>query len=345
MGLCRATELLQSSFSTSRPLLAAISLFGAILILQSSPISAAEPRIYLRGNSIFVDHHDRPALEYRFAPNSSKPFLASWHSPADRELLRNAPPDHANHHGLMFGLGVDQIDFGHEGEKNLRPRAGVVVAGNGRQVPRAPRADARQTPSGTEMVDQLIDWVAPDNRVLLTEHRRIAWRAVENPYSVSLLTWQCELKPAPDHGGVQLWGEHYYGLGMRLAAEFDRMGAFRSADAKPATIVREHESLLRGNWCAYEAQDDKLGTTTILLFDHTDNVRPATWFTMIEPFTYVSATLALHEQRLRLDEDGSLNLVYGCASVAKSLTRDEIDTLYKQWAATVPAQFDTPRQK
>ncbi len=97
-----------------------------------------------------------------------------------------------------------------------------------------------------------------------------------------------------------LSGSHYHGLGLRFVRSMDATGEFRNPDNDPGVIFRGEERLTRSRWCAYTAQADGK-TVTAAMFDHPDNPRyPATWFTMAKPFAYMSATLRLHEEPLKV---------------------------------------------
>jgi hypothetical protein len=66
------------------------------------------------------------------------------------------------------------------------------------------------------------------------------------------------------------------------------------------------------------------------MFDHPNNPRhPATWFTMAKPFAYMSATLRLHEEPMRLDKH--LLLIYGVALWDGRVETEQIDGLYREW--------------
>jgi hypothetical protein len=70
------------------------------------------------------------------------------------------------------------------------------------------------------------------------------------------------------------------------------------------------------------------------MFDHPDNPRhPATWFTMARPFAYLSATLRLHEEPLKLVSGKPLTLRYGVALWDGRPETAQIDELHRQWVA------------
>ena len=113
----------------------------------------------------------------------------------------------------------------------------------------------------------------------------------------------------------------------------DATGEFRNPDNAPGVIFRGEECLTRSRWCAYTAQANGK-TVTVAMFDHPDNPRhPATWFTMARPFAYLSATLRLHEEPLKLVSGKPLTLRYGVALWDGRPETAQIDELYRQWVA------------
>jgi len=52
---------------------------------------------------------------------------------------------------------------------------------------------------------------------------------------------------------------------------------------------------------------------TAAMFDHPDNFRPATWFTMSQGFAYLSATVNVWRDPLTLSKDAPLKLRYAVA--------------------------------
>ena len=84
--------------------------FAAIVPLGvawgASPLSVRQD-----SSVITVMRGDQPVLRYRFDDVPFKPYADRFYSPAGRNVLRDAPSDHLHHHGLMFALMVDDVDF------------------------------------------------------------------------------------------------------------------------------------------------------------------------------------------------------------------------------------------
>jgi hypothetical protein len=111
----------------------------------------------------------------------------------------------------------------------------------------------------------------------------------------------------------------------------DEAGRFQNADRKTGEVFRGDERLLRSSWCAYTADVDGK-PLTVAMFDHPDNPRhPATWFTMAKLFAYLSATLNLHTEPLKIEPQKPLLLRYGVALWEGKVEAGEINRAYRRW--------------
>jgi Family of unknown function (DUF6807) len=274
------------------------------------------------------DGHD--LVIYRQSPNAFKTYVEQWYSPAGAPLLLDHPPDHGHHHGLMFGLGANDCDFWQERLSSLDPRSPRRVKTIGRQRPRSgSSAKVMQGKKGDRIViQQAIDWLAAEPR-LLTEERRIEIADVSDPVAARVLSWQSRLTNDPGEAPVDLWGTHYYGLGMRVAPA-DGPAKFASADGGAGEKRQGSERLRKGNWCSYSAKRGGQDLT-LVFFDDPDNPRPATWFTMDSPFTYLSATLGLNDKALRVAAGETVQFRYGLAVADRALSAAEIESLRSGW--------------
>ncbi len=147
-----------------------------------------------------------------------------------------------------------------------------------------------------------------------------------------MLTWESVLASPSSNEAPVLSGSHYHGLGLRFIRSMDATGEFRNPDNDPGVVFRGEERLARSRWCAYTAQADRK-IVTVAMFDHPENPRhPATWFIMAKPFAYMSATLRLHEEPLKLVSGTLLVLRYGVALWDGRPEMEEIEALYRKWA-------------
>jgi len=285
---------------------------------------AANPmRVVTDQNVVSVYDDDGVLLRYSYKDVPFKPYVKELFTPSGVNILLDAPADHLHHHALMFAVTADGVNFWEEQQapgRQVNQRFGDV------------RVDSRDGASFAGFSQQL-DWQNPQSgQLVLNEIRTIEVCNLAEPKAV-LLTWQSQFDAPDANESVTLSGSHYQGLGMRFVRSMDLEGEFRNADGKEGTVFRGEERLVRSCWCAYTARVDGKDVT-VAMFDHPRNERhPATWFMMNKPFAYLSATLALHEQPLKVESDNPLVLRYAVALWDGRIEDAKIEELYKRWAA------------
>ena len=268
-------------------------------------------QVQFDATEITLKQGERPVLQYRYTDVPFKPYVRALYSPSGLNVLRDAPPDHLHHHGLMFAVAVNDIHFWAEdnqagGQKHSNTSVDV--------------RDDLAAFSG------LVGWHV-GNKVLLREYRRITVLHAPPGVAVNLITWRSQLMPDTE---ATLTGHHYYGLGMRFAASMDQSGTFINAAGAEGEVFRGDERLTQANWCAYTAEVDGQ-PVTVAMFDHPKNIRPVTWFTMKSPFAYLSATLRYHDQPLKLERGNTPDLYYGVAVWDGRVDSDRIEQVYQHW--------------
>jgi len=294
-------------------------------------------RVDKRSTSVDVTLHQKPFFTYRFGEVTYKPYLEKLHTPRGVNILRDSPADHVHHHGLMFALGVDGVDFWTEAPES-QP---------GRQIDRGWEITVGDFPdkwSAAELCQKL-DWIAGSDqqkRHLLSETRTI--RAFTGPgLDAALLTWHSELAAATGRESIALGGSHYFGLGMRFVHSMDRDSQFIFAAGDPGGIIRGKERVTASKWVAIRGKAGDGHPVTVALFDHPDNPRyPAAMFTMPEPFAYMSATLELFRRPLTLEAGRPLVLRYGAALWDGEADRPVIESTYTQWLKIEAAGRQSP---
>jgi len=283
---------------------------------------AADLRITQDNSTVSIFDGDRLVLHYRFSGVPMKPYADQLFSPAGVQVLRDAPHDHLHHHGLMYALAVDGIDFWSE-----------VGQGFGKELHKSladVKATVRNGTGRAGFVEQL-DWVGPaSDKPLMVERRTIdLWRA--DDLGATLVGWRCRLQTPPAKEAITLTGHHYFGLGLRFLQSMDAGGRFFNADDKPGEIVRGDERLTAAKWCVYTAKDDGKPVTAAI-FDHPGNVRhPAKMFTMSKPFAYLSATRNEWKEPLVVKAGKLLELSYGIALWDGEVDKATVEKLYQRW--------------
>jgi hypothetical protein len=283
---------------------------------------AAELRITQDNSTVSIFDGDRLVLHYRFRGVPMKPYADQFFSPAGVQVLRDAPHDHKHHHGLMYALAIDGIDFWSE-----------VGQGFGKELHKSladVKATVRNGTGRAGFVEQL-DWVGPASGKLLLVERRTIDLLRADDLGATLVGWRCRLQTPPGKQSITITGSHYFGLGIRFVESMDKGGRFFNADDKPGEIVRGDERLTAVKWCAYTAKADGKPVTAAI-FDHPGNVRhPAKMFTMSKPFAYLSATLNVWKEPLAVKAGKPLELSYGVALWDGEVDKATVEKLYQRW--------------
>ena len=281
-------------------------------------------------NSVSIHTNDSPLLLYRYNDIPFKPYIQQLFSPAGVNILRDAPHDHLHHHALMYAVKVNGVNFWEE-----TPTAGKQLHKsftNTKSDVRTDTKDDKHHQVHRASFTELIDWNNSDGTLLLKEKRTIeVCRASD--MNATLLNWKSEFELPESVDSATITGAHYHGLGMRFLTSMDTGGSFVNPDNKTGTIFRGEERLLRSAWCAYSADADGKAVT-VAMFDHRQNPRhPATWFTMTAPFAYLSATMNLHVEPLKVVAGKPLVLKYAVALWDGKAESEGINKLYKYWTS------------
>lgn len=289
-------------------------LVAAVPALGEQPLAVAQKQ-----GAILVESGGRLVLEYQVVANPLKPYVKQLATPGGVNVLRDSPADHKHHHGLMFAVAADGVDFWSEN------------AACGRQLgrPIGPVQASSRDGQSQVVFSQAVEWKdARSQETLIDEQRTVKVHQIAG-VPATLVTWQCRLTVPPRKEFVTLTGSPYFGLGMRFLVSMDTGGQFQNADGQSGV---KGTNAARSAWCAYTAVADGK-PVTVAMFDDKSNPRhPATWFTM-EKFAYMSATLNLNKQSLRIDAGKPLELRYGVALWDGKVEKNRIDEAYRRWLA------------
>ena len=314
-------------FRTWRSVFTVSALVGLLAsggaIASASGAGAAGLRIARDDSTLSILDGSRLVLRYRFGGVPYKPYADQLFSPAGVEVLRDSPRDHKHHHGLMYALTVDDVNFweefnakyGREVQRSLSELPATVQNGVGRAG-----------------LSERLDWVGPDgDSPLLVEQRTVEVLQVNEP-TATLVQWRCRLQTPPGKATSTITGHHYFGIGMRFVESMDKDGRFFNADAVATSeTVRGTEQLTPVKWCAYTAKADGR-QVTVALFDHPGNLRhPARMFTMSKPFAYLSATMNEWKEPVIVKAGDPLKLCYGVAVWDGEADKAAVEALYQKW--------------
>ena len=256
--------------------------------------AAAAIRLHAEPRLVEMLHDNGTLLTYPFDTNQFKPYVRELITLDGVDLLRDAPADHLHHHGLMYGIKVNDINFWEEA-----PTAG-------RQIPqteliREIRKDADGRPLAR--FSQALRWVgtnhvdAPDTTApaLLVEQRTIAV-TVDSATERIQLEWRSEFAVGEGVPQVTLTGASYHGLGIRFRADFDGVAERCNSENLPYPDDGL-QGTLPTRWMAV-SQVVAGRPYTLTLFNHPSNPGKPRFFSMQKPFTYLSATQGLDETPL-----------------------------------------------
>jgi hypothetical protein len=294
------------------------AVLGLCAVLLAGPAASGEDslRVEADGSRVVVKLGDKPLAAYQYVENPAKPYFAELYSPGGVNVLRDSPVDHKHHHGLMFAVAVDGVNFWEEADKS------------GRQKHREgsePQVIERDGQSFV-LATQKLDWVGPDDKLLLREDRTMVVGQVGKP-AATIVGGLCILETPPGKDSVTLTGSPYFGLGMRFVQSMDKGGTFLNADGKTG-VKGTNEA--RSAWCAYSASANGK-PVTVAMFDLPgpgNPRRPATWFTMDQGFAYMAATLNLAKEPLKIEAAKPLVLRYAVAVWDGKVEKAAIDGLY-----------------
>lgn len=280
-------------------------------------------------SQIAVDLGEGDTVTWRIGADAPKPSIHPL-TISGQPLTLASPHDHVHHRGAMFALKVDGVNYWEEGD-------GADI---GRQEVTGVRDVACDAARASFALD--IDWVAGPRRALQLKESRTF--AVERSIADGILmTWTSTLTPAPGlsgiNPGVELSGDtphsaiSYYGLGVRFQRAMDIGGLHRNATGGSG-VDGTHGT--RASWHEYSARLDETGLAVgMAVFDHPHNPRhPTEWFTMQQPFAYVSAS-AVATAPLRLHSNETLTFTYGLWAHPSLVEVEQVNAVYRDWSSRV----------
>jgi len=255
-----------------------------------------------RVSELTILYNHQPILVYAFSASHPKPYIKQLHTMSGWNVLTDAPADHSHHHGVMYGVQVNGHNFWQE-----PPDAGIQqsVRIQGR------RAVTRKNGVAEAGFIHVINWVAADDRgstdgqkALLQERRRITARV--DPVNLEVaVEWQATFVVGSRN--VVLTGDNYNGLGVRPAREFDLM-AVHSNSEQTLELRGTEQNLSRAQWSAITLKRPSRQATVALFGDPVNTRGPSVFFTMNNPFAYISATQALDKTPLEYAAGAAFDL-------------------------------------
>ena len=240
-----------------------------------------------------------------FAADQFKPFVKSLYTLQGFDVLRDAPPDHLHHHGLMYAIRVNGVNFWEErGEPGHEKSIRMLAHKTGRSPSGLPQAS----------FTQLIHWVSHTNAgmadtesvALLIERRTITVTVDEAKQEIAL-DWRGDFVVGKTN--VKLTGSDYNGLGLRLPEAFNHVARHENSENTPYTGKGQRGvTVAKWSQISHSVEGRKI---TVTLFDRPGNDGgQARFFTMLDPFAYLSVTQGLDKSPLEYPAGAEFSVNY-----------------------------------
>ncbi len=291
-------------------------LFATVLGVACGPCTGlqAAPRHAISGTETLVGGVDeargevvirfrgRALLAYAWAPTQWKPYVRELYTLRGENLLLDAPSDHLHHHGLMFAIRVNGVNFWEE-----KPPAGRQV------TVRPPTLVLGRTSEGLPqaVLEHSLRWQPADVEAaaaaLLLERRTLVI-TVDPGLEEVALEWRSDFTVGPGAARVELHGSDYNGLGLRLPPELDHVAEFQNS-AGLAYSEAQTSDVRAARWTAVSGQ---VGGRPVhlALAAHPDNLGESLFFTMRNAFAYLAATPGLGRQPIQREAGKDFSLRY-----------------------------------
>ncbi len=293
----------------------------------SGPLSVEQPTPY----QWVVKSGSQPLCAYTFAPEQIKPYVRELAPLGGENILRDSPFDHKHHHGLMFAIKVNGVNFWEE------------TPGCGHQKP----VGRPTTMMGADrirhlqavMIRQRFDWVTEaDARLensepaaLLIVDRSLSLALDESTPEVALI-WQSEFKVGQSVTEVELGGANYFGLGMRFRQDLDPLATHWIAGNHP-DVTGTKLNVTPGAWGAVTF-DVPGKPATVAIFPSPRNPGGEThFFSMKRPFAYLSATAGLDRKPLKFKASDTFKFEYVVAIYPEVKPADFLSRRAEFWTA------------
>lgn len=308
--------------------------FGLAMALAAGASAAATNELTLEvreaQGELAIRWGGRPLLVYAFATNQFKPYVRELYTLRGQNVLLDAPPDHLHHHGLMYAIRVNGVNFWEENDApGVQKHVRILAHRVHRQPGEPPRAE----------FTQLIHWLAPADRPgarptsgepkpLLIEERTLTL-SVNEPAGEVALEWEASFTVGEQP--VTLHGQNYNGLGLRPVRSFNGAAVFQNSERAPYPPPKQHASI-PARWTSMTGRVGER-EITLALMASAANPGESRFFTMLEPFAYLSATQGLDREPLEYDPGKRYRLAYLLLLWSEAKSPDVVQSRYAAWRA------------
>ena len=269
----------------------------------------------------------QPLLVYAFATNQFKPYVRELCTLAGQNVLRDSPPDHLHHHGLMYAIRVNGVNFWEEKDApGVEKPVKLLAHSVGKSATGLPQAK----------FTQLIHWLAHTNgntanskAVALLIEQRTLTLTVDEPNGEVALQWDAAFEVGQS-GKVTLHGTDYNGLGLRLPESFDHVAVFQNSE-KSLYVGPNGRDNISAQWTSVTGKTAK-GEITVALFGKSTNPGGSTvFFSLLDPFAYLAATQGLNNKPLEYVAGDKFYLSYLLTVFNEPKSADFLQRCYEAW--------------
>ena len=282
-------------------------------------------KIHVDGNTLTIQFKGQPLLVHAFGP--FKPYVRELYTLRGDNVLRNAPADHLHHHGLMYAIRVNDVNFWEERDQP------------GHQIPvKLLSHESGKTADGlpTASFSQVIHWVGHTNMaaansesVALLVERRTLTLMVDEGRSEVALRWQAEFEVGPAAQKAKLHGSGYNGLGLRLPANWDHVAKHVNSEKAPYSTEQKWD-VIPARWASV-SHIDKDNTTTVALLGQPSNRGDTRFFSMLNPFAYLSVTQNLEKAPLEYARGEKFQIDYLVLVYPEKKSNEFLEQRYQSW--------------
>lgn len=269
---------------------------------RSAPVFTMEMREDT--HELELTYEGRRLLVYQANAAPCKPYVKELYSLDGVNVLLDAPSDHLHHHGLMYGVVVNGVNYWEE-----KPDCGYQRPGRELVRTVARRKEGRQTAE----FGQDVYWVpGKETRgylaaAVLVERRRITVAVDETSREVAV-EWTSDFTVNSPSDKVKLSGAGYHGLGLRLTEAFDHTA--RRRNAAGAAYTKEATWDVTPTRWESMTQDVGGSPLSVTMFSDPANAGVARSFSMLNAFAYLSGTQGLEADPIEVPAGGKFRLRY-----------------------------------
>jgi hypothetical protein len=275
-----------------------------------------------------LSYQGRQVLTYAFASNQFKPYVRALYTLKGDNVLVDSPPDHLHHHGLMYAIRVNGNNFWEErDEPGYEKPVTLVVPKTGRSSSGLPQA----------AFTQLIHWVANKHAALketgpaalLVEQRTLTVTIDEKLQEIAL-DWHGDFTVGPGAANVTLAGANYHGLGLRLPGEFKLVAQHQNSENAPYP-TKGTGDVTPARWSSVSHRMNDHDITVALFGSANAGGKMPMFFTMVQPFTYLSVTQGLDKAPLQYSAGDKFSLNYRLVVYSEHKAPDFLEQRWSNW--------------